>query len=81
VKCCFLLPGNRYKLKVSGNKALRKMCGGPEKQCRIIHAIQLRDICRSPSTVGIIESVRLRWADRVISVGEKESLIHFSNFR
>jgi hypothetical protein len=64
-----------HRLRVFGNKVLRRIFGPNEVTggWRKLHDEELRDLYSSPSTIIIIKSRRMRWAEHVARMGEKRN--------
>jgi hypothetical protein len=65
------------KLKVIGNRVLRKVFGPKRDEVRggwrKLHNEELRDLYSSPSIIRIIKSKRMRWAGHVARIAEKKN--------
>jgi hypothetical protein len=64
-----------HRLRVLENKVLRRIFG-PRRDVvtrgwRKLNNKELRDLCSSPSAIGMIKSRRMRWAKHVARMGEK----------
>jgi hypothetical protein len=68
-----------HRLRVFENKVLRRIFGKKKYKVtggwRKLHDEELRDLCSSPSIIGIIKSRRMRWAGHVARMGEKKKCV------
>jgi hypothetical protein len=68
---------DEYRLRVFENKVLRRIFGSKRDEVtggwRKLHNEELRDLYSSPSIIGIIKSMRMRWAGHVARMGEKRN--------
>jgi hypothetical protein len=67
-----------YRLRVFGNRVLRKIFGPKIDEVtgerRKLHNEELHDLYSSPSIIKIIKSRRMRWAGHVARIGEKRNV-------
>jgi hypothetical protein len=69
-----------YRLRVSENRVLRRICGPKREEdgsWRKLHNDELHNLYSSPNIVGMIKSRRMRWAGDVARMGRGEVITGF----
>jgi hypothetical protein len=72
---CLLTVREEHRLKVVGNRVLRRIFGPIPKRNRVtgewlkLHE-ELNDLCSSPNIIRVIKSRNIRWAGHVACIGE-----------
>jgi hypothetical protein len=66
------------RLRVFENRVLWRICGPKwdevTREWRKIHKEELNDLYSSPSTVRVIKSRRVKWAEHVARMGENKGV-------
>ena len=70
-----LTPGEKRRLRVYENRALRRIFGPKKYEVRLewrqLHNEGLNDVYTSPNIIRVIKSRRMRWTGNVARTGER----------